>query len=179
MDLPGGTHFFNARLAWLPGAEQCIFLVRDISEQRAVQQARERLNDFVLLLFRLASRFINLPLQRMDEAIDAALGDMGVFVGADRAYLFAYEPQAGTATNTHEWCAAGIKQQKSQWQSVPVGSLSDWHQMHLRGEKIMFANAQALPASALRDELQTMGIRGMLTLPLMNGDDCLGFVGLD
>ncbi len=179
MDLPVGTHHFNARLAWLPGGQQCMFLVRDTTEQQAVQQARERLNGFVLLLFRLASRFINLPVQQMDGAIDAALQDMGVFVGADRAYLFAYDPEAGTATNTHEWCAAGIAPQKAQWQDVPIGNLSDWHQMHLRGEKILVPDALALPACALRDVLQAMDIRGLLTLPLMNGTDCLGFVGLD
>lgn len=179
MDLPVGTHHFNARLAWLPGGQQCMFLVRDTTEQQAVQQARERLNDFVLLLFRLASRFINLPVQQMGGAIDAALQDMGVFVGADHAYLFAYDPAAGTATNTHEWCAAGIAPQKAQWQDVPIGNLSDWHQMHLRGEKILVPDALALPASALRDVMQAMDIRGLLTLPLMNGTDCLGFVGLD
>ncbi|MGM9425854.1 PAS domain S-box protein [Hydrogenophaga sp. MI9] len=179
MDLPVGTHFFNARLAWLPGGDQCMFVVRDTSEQQAVARARTRLNDFVLLLFRLASRFINLPVQQMDEAIDAALKDMGVFVGADRAYLFAYDPQAGTSTNTHEWCAPGIAPQKPLWQNAPIGRLTDWHQMHLRGEKVMVADREALPASALRDVLQAMDIRGLLTLPLMNGTDCLGFVGLD
>ena len=179
LDLPTGTHCFNARLAWLPGNEQCMFLVRDTTEQQKSREERERLNDFVLLLFRLASRFINLPVQQMDEAIDAALGDMGVFVGADRAYLFSYDPQAGTATNTHEWCAAGIAAQKAQWQHVPIGNLSDWHQMHLRGEKVQVADRETLPASALHDVLRTMDIRGLLTLPLMNGEDCLGFVGLD
>ena len=94
-------------------------------------------------------------------------------------YLFAYDPQAGTATNTHEWCAAGIAPQKPQWQNVPVGPLSDWHQMHLRGDKVLVLDRETLPASALRDLLQTMDVRGLLTLPLMNGQDCLGFVGLD
>ncbi len=179
LDLPAGTHHFNARLAWLPGNQQCMFLVRDTTEQQKTHAERERLNGFVLLLFRLASRFINLPLHRMDEAIDTALGDMGVFVGADRAYLFAYDPQAGTATNTHEWCAAGVAPQKSLWQDVPLHKLSDWHRRHLRGEKIVVADVQTLPDNALRRVLEAMGIRGLLTLPLMDGDDCLGFVGLD
>ncbi|MDQ7745135.1 PAS domain S-box protein [Hydrogenophaga pseudoflava] len=179
LELPGGTHHFNARLAWLPGGDQCMFLVRDTTEQQVARRERERMNDFVLLLFRLASRFINLPLQHMDEAIDAALGDMGVFVGADRAYLFAYNAQANTATNTHEWCAPGIAPQKPQWQGVPIGGLSDWYQMHLRGEKILVADTRTLPAGALRDLLDTMEIRGLLTLPLRHDDTCLGFVGLD
>lgn len=179
LDLPAGPHHFNARLAWLPDGQQCMFLVRDITEEQKGRAEHERLNAFVLLLFRLASRFINLPLQQMDPAIDAALGDMGVFVGADRAYLFAYDPQAGTATNTHEWCAPGIEPQKPLWQGVPIGNLTDWYQMHLRGEKVMVADRDALPPSALRELMETMEMRGLLTLPLMNGEDCLGFVGLD
>ena len=179
LELPAGTHHFNARLAWLPGKTQCMFLVRDTTEQQKTREESERLNRFVLLLFRLASRFINLPVQQMDEAIDAALKDMGEFVGADRAYLFAYDLAAGTATNTHEWCAAGIAPQKHQWQGIPIGSLSDWYRMHLRGEKVQVIDRDALPDNALRDMLQTMDIRGLLTLPLMDGDACLGFVGLD
>lgn len=179
LDLPAGTHHFNARLAWLPGNRQCMFMVRDTTEQQKTHAERERLNGFVLLLFRLASRFINLPLHRMDEAIDTALGDMGVFVGADRVYLFAYDPLAGTATNTHEWCAAGIEPHMSLWQDVPIGNLQDWRQMHQRGEKIVVTDVQTLPGSALRDVLESIGIRGLLTLPLMDGEDCLGFVGLD
>lgn len=179
LELPGGTHHFNARLAWLPGANQCMFLVRDTTEQQVARRERERLNDFVLLLFRLASRFINLPLDQMDEAIDAALGDMGVFVGADRAYLFAYDTQANSATNTHEWCAPGIAPQKALWQGVPIGGLANWYQAHLRGERIQVADTRALPAGALKNLLETMEIRGLLTLPLMHGDACLGFVGLD
>jgi PAS domain S-box-containing protein len=179
LDLPVGTHFFNARLAWLPGGEQCMFLVRDTSEQQAVQQARTRLNDFVLLLFRLASRFINLPVQQMDAAIDAALGDMGNFVGADRAYLFSYDHQAGTATNTHEWCAPGIGTQKALWQAFTVSLQDDWYQNHLRGEKVLVPDRDNLPNNALRRLLTEMEIQGLLTLPLMNGDACLGYVGLD
>ena len=179
LELPSGTHHFNARLAWLPGREQCMFLVRDTTAEQESRAQHERLNAFVLLLFRLASRFINLPLQQMDPAIDAALGDMGVFVGADRAYLFAYDLQAGTATNTHEWCAPGVEPQKPLWQGVPIGDLSEWHQLHLRGEKVMVADREALPPNALRALMETMEMRGLLTLPLMDGEDCLGFVGLD
>lgn len=179
LDLPVGTHHFNARLAWLPGGEQCMFLVRDTTGQQKDREERERLNVFVLLLFRLASRFINLPLPQMDAAIDAALGDMGEFVGADRVYLFAYDHQAGTATNTHEWCAPGIETQKALWQAFTVSHRDDWYLNHLRGEKVLVPDRNALPDNDLRRLLTVMEIRGLLTLPLMNGDACLGYVGLD
>ncbi len=179
LDLPVGKRDFNARLAWLTESRHCMFLVRDVTDGRTAQRERERLNEFVLLLFRLASRFINLPLQQMDSAIDAALGDMGDFVGADRAYLFSYDHQAGTATNTHEWCAPGIGTQKALWQAFTVSLKDDWYQNHLRGEKVLVPDRDNLPNNALRHLLTKMEIQGLLTLPLMNGDDCLGYVGLD
>lgn len=179
LDLSDGVHHFNARLAWLPGGEQCMFLVRDTTEQEAAHRARERLNDFVLLLFRLASRFINLPVQQMDAAIDSALRDMGTFVDADRAYLFAYDLPAGTASDTHEWCAPGIAPQRERLQNLQVQPLAHWHQMHLRGEQVAVSDVQALPPGALRTLLEALELRGLLTLPLMHGGTCLGFVGLD
>lgn len=179
LDLPVGTHHFNARLAWLPDGQQCMFLVRDITEQQNAQRERERLSRFVLLLFRLASRFINLPVQQMDQGIDDALADMGGFVSADRAYLFVYDHASRQASNTHEWCAPGVEPQKHLWQQSPIDRLDDWYRMHLRGERVQVVDVLALPANALRERLEPMGIRSLLTLPLMDGERCLGFVGLD
>ncbi len=179
LPLPDGLHHFDARLAWLPGGRQCMFLVRDITEQQSARQARERLNDFVFLLFRLASRFINLPLPQMDRAIDAALGDMGGFVGADRVYLFAYDHVAQTASNTHEWCGPGITPHKDDLQGLPVDMIPEWFRAHTRGERVHVPDVQALPEGALRELLTVQGIRSLLALPLMDGPHCLGFVGLD
>lgn len=179
LDLPAGTHHFNARLAWLPGGEQCMFLVRDVTERQLAHLERERLNRFVLLLFRLANRFINLPVQQADAAINEALRDIGEFLEADRTHLFSYDHQAGTATNTHEWCASGIGTQKALWQAFTVSHRDDWYRDHLRGEKVLVPDRNALPDNDLRRLLTEMDIQGLLTLPLMNGDACLGYVGLD
>lgn len=179
LDLPDGRHHFNARLAWLPGGDQCIFLVRDTSEQQIAQHERERLSQFVLLLFRLASRFINLPVDQMDQAIDEALGDMGRFVDADRAYLFSYDHTACTASNTHEWCGANVSPQKDMLQDLPMSMIPDWIETHRHGLRLQVPDVQALPIGALRELLELQGIKSLLTLPLMAGEECLGFVGLD
>ncbi len=179
LDLPDGRRHFNARLAWLPGGDQCMFLVRDTSEQQIAQHERERLSQFVLLLFRLASRFINLPVDQMDQAIDEALGDMGHFVDVDRAYLFSYDHTACTASNTHEWCGANVSPQKDTLQDLPMSMIPDWIETHRQGLRLQVPDVQALPIGALRELLELQGIRSLLTLPLMAGDECLGFVGLD
>lgn len=179
MDLPDGTHHFNARLAWLPGGDQCMFLVRDTTEQQEARREREHLNDFVLLLFRLANRFINLPLQQMDQAILEALGDLGSFVAADRAYLFDYDFQSRTSSNTHEWCADGIASRQPRLQNLPMTWDEGWVSAHQQGEMVYLPDVQALPEGPLKDIVMAQGIRSLMTLPLTGQDGCLGYVGLD
>jgi PAS domain S-box-containing protein len=179
LDLPDASHHFNARLAWLPGGGQCMFLVRDTTAQQQDVQERERLNRFVLLLFRLATRFINLPVQQMDQAIDEALGDLGRFVSADRAYLFDYDFEGRTSSNTHEWCADGIAPEKPHLQNLPLDWDPGWVAAHQRGEMVYVSDVEHMPEGALRDVLLPQGIRSLMTLPLFSQGVCLGYVGLD
>lgn len=179
LELPGGIRHFNARLAWLAENGHCMFLVRDVSDQHAAQLERERLNEFVLLLFSLANRFINLPVHEADHAINEALGDMGRFVDADRSYLFDYDMKAQTASNTHEWCGEGVSPEIHNLQDLPVSMIPDWIDLHRLGQVMHVPDVQALPPGELRDILEPQGIQSLMALPLMHGERCLGFVGLD
>ncbi|MFN3495155.1 MAG: PAS domain S-box protein, partial [Hydrogenophaga sp.] len=179
LELPGGLRHFNARVAWLPDNGPCMFLVRDVTEQNAAQRERERLNQFVLLLFRLANRFINLPVQEAHSAINEALGDMGRFVDADRAYLFAYDLDAETASNTHEWCGENVTPEIDNLQDIPISLIPHWFEEHRHGRVMYVPDVQALPEGPLRTFLLPQGIHSLMALPLMHGERCLGFVGLD
>ncbi len=177
---PAGPRRFEAELAQLASSGQVMAVVRDISAQAQAQAERRRLQRFVELLLRLASRFINLPLAEVDAEIERALQDMGRFVDADRAYLFDYNFAAGTSSNTHEWCGAGVEPQKGQLQGLPFEMSRDWLDLHLRGEALHVPDTAALPPGPLQGLLLAQGIRSLLTLPLMAGDGrCTGFVGFD
>lgn len=139
----------------------------------------ERLHDFVALLLRLAGQFINLPLARVDDAIGQALADTAGFVGADRAYLFAYDFDARVGRNTHEWCATGIEPQREALLAVPFEDVPDWLQAHLRGEAVHVPDKDAVPPSPLRDMLEAQGVWTTIALPLMGERGCTGFVGFD
>ena len=138
-----------------------------------------RLHDFVALLLRLAGQFINLPLPRVDAAIDQALADTGGFVGADRAYLFHYDFEARVGRNTHEWCAQGIEPQRESLLAVPFEAVPDWLQAHLRGDAVHVPDARALPPCHLRDMLDAQGVQTTIALPLLGEHGCAGFVGFD
>src|SRR3990167_7384044 len=180
LPLPDGLHHFEARLARVPGSDQLIAIVRDVSEQTALQQERERLNHFNVLLFRLARNFINLSYAQADAGIDEALGEMGTYVGVDRAYVFRYDFDANTATNTHEWCAEGITSVKSQVQDTHMDDqVRELVRLHEQGQIIAAENVRSMPPGWLRDLLEGQGVRSFISLPLISHDRCLGFVGFD
>lgn len=179
LDLPGGVGHFNARLAWLPGGEQCMFFVRDITEQHKHLQERERTSQFVLLLFRLASRFINLPVQQMDQAIRDALGDLGRFVGADRAFLFSCDLQTHTRTDTHTWCANDLPPQRRLRPRHPHDQDPMWVTAHQTGEMVCVSDASALPDGPFKTSLADQGIRSLVTLPLARTDGARGYASVE
>jgi PAS domain S-box-containing protein len=179
LELSLGPRQFSARLARLPDSDHCMLVVRDITERESLRSQRERLQQFMALQARLATRFINLPVAELDHNIGMALGEIGAFVQADRAYIFAYDMQACTATNTHEWCGEGIDPAIEQLQGLGIDMFPNWVDAHMRQENFEVDDVQSLPAGPLRDILEPQGIRSLIALPMNANDKLLGFVGFD
>lgn len=177
--LPGGDRRFNARAARLPDSDHYMFVVRDLTERETLKQQRERLQRFLMLQLRLASRFINQPLHAIAGEIDRALGEIGAFVKADRAYIFSYDLGTQTACNTHEWCADGIEPAIDQLQNLSMTLIPDWIERHLQQKAFVVEDVQQLPAGNLRDIIEPQGIRSLITLPMKTHEGLLGFVGFD
>jgi signal transduction histidine kinase len=179
LELPTGIRQFSARLACPPDSEHCMLVARDITERESLRHQRERLQQFMALQARLATRFINLPVAELHQSIGQALGEIGAFVQADRAYIFAYDLQARTASNTHEWCAPGVEPAIDQLQDLPMDLIPHWVEAHERQEPFEVDDVHSLPTGPLRDILEPQGIRSLIALPMNTPAELLGFVGFD
>jgi signal transduction histidine kinase len=132
------------------------------------------------LLMELATGFINLPTEYLNEAVGAALEKMARFVDVDRSYIFKYDWVTNTATNTHEWCNEGIEPQIEMLQGIPNEMMQAWVDAHKIGTVISIPDVLALPEDdEARQQLEPQGIQSLLAVPMMNGSQCLGFVGFD
>lgn len=152
----------------------------DITDRKASQRKIERLLTIQTELTRLAAAFVSVPLSEADRLIQEALQGMGRLVDACRAYVFLHELEGDTMSNTHEWCAEGISSEIDNLQNVPRDAFPDWMQKHERGEEVFIPDVQELePGSSLREVLEPQNIRSLLAIPLMNGKQCIGFVGFD
>ncbi len=135
---------------------------------------------FQKVVMDLAIEFVNTPLMELDQGIDNALAMIGKFAEVDRTYLFRYDFETRTMTNTHEWCSPGIEPEKDNLQDVPMDMVPDWIAAHSRGDLVHIPDVSALPQSdPLRGILEPQQIRTLIALPLFHGSSCFGFAGFD
>ncbi len=171
---------FSGEVISSQGQQYFLSVITDITARKHAEKELARLSAIQRELMHLATEFVNVPLELQDSAIDQSLATMGQLIHADRAYLFAYDFQAGVMSNTHEWCGVGITPEINNLQAVPNSMIPDWVATHCRGESIHIPSVAALPTdSYLCQLLAPQGIRSLITLPLMQGQECLGFVGFD
>ncbi|MEI6673546.1 MAG: response regulator [Verrucomicrobiota bacterium] len=151
-----------------------------ITKRKRAEAELARLSLIQRELMHLATHFINVPTEHQDTAINESLATMGRLIEADRAYLFAYDFAADIMHNTHEWCGPDIAPEIDNLQAIPNALLPAWVTAHRQGEAMHIPSVAALPSTGvLRQILEPQGIRSLITLPLMQGQACLGFVGFD
>ncbi len=142
----------------------------------------ERRSELEALVARISLSFVGLAPTELDRAITNALAEIGRFVGADRSYVFLYDQEAGTASNTHEWCAEGITCEKDNLQDVP---LTAFPYLLDRLENEVFVDIPTvaeLPteAGAVKESFLAQGIRSLVLVSMRSSrGQPIGFAGLD
>lgn len=152
---------------------------RDVTEKRLAEIQLQYQADLRKLLIELSSRFINLPLKEINSAISQSLIKIGEFAGADRAYVFNYNFDEYTATNTFEWVREGIEPQITNLQDIPLDPFKDVVEFHKRGEVVNVDNCLDLVECGLKKLLTGHDVISMLSIPLIKEGSCIGFVGFD
>jgi PAS domain S-box-containing protein len=156
------------------------FYGRDISERKLTELKLKRLAELQNLLMNLASEFINLNTDQLETAITLALGKLGSFVQADRAYIFEYNWDKNTCKNTYEWCAPGIISFKGELQNVPFDQIYLLPEKHHRHEPVIIPKVADLSSDEpFRTLLEQQNIQSIINLPIVDNGQCTGFIGFD
>jgi PAS domain S-box-containing protein len=152
---------------------------KDVTDKRLAEIQLKYLSELQKLLIDLSSGYINLPISEIKPAISLSLKKIGEFVGADRAYVFDYDFQNNTSTNTLEWCSEGTTAQIESFKAVPLDQYSNWTIMHKRGEIVKVDDVNEVTDNSLRILLERQNVISALTIPLVREGECIGFVGFD
>jgi len=154
---------------------------RDITARKMAELELNRRMEFEHLITNLSIDFINLPLDDIDNHIDHLLAEIGQLVDVDRSYVFLFDEDSQTLSNTHEWCRVGIDPQIENLQNLSVDSLTWWVSRIKNFETIIIPKVKDLPdeARAIKELLQEQDILSVICVPLIYAGSILGFVGFD
>ncbi len=153
---------------------------RDITEKKKTDKELLFLLKMNELLRKIAADFISLPLHEADSYIERSLGEIGKFINADRVYIFDYDWQLHTCSITSEWCKDETQSKIKDLQNVSLDDIPQWWNQHKQGHPLIVDDFLALEESDVaRQTLEHQKVKSLITIPIMDKENCLGFVGLD
>lgn len=156
-------------------------IARDISQKRKNDANTRIKNQFEDIITHIATKFINLSAERMDEGINLTLQSTSIFTGVDRSYVFLYHDNGNFADNTHEWCANGITAQINNLQNVPLDMLP-WWRKEIENQKVIYIPRVAdmtEKQAAEKELLEAQDIMSLVVVPLVSNNKAIGFLGFD
>ncbi len=148
------------------------------SQKRAEAQLRYR-SEAERLTARLSRRFLNLPYEGIDAAIDDALLEIGTFVGIERATVYRFtDSDRRLARRTHEWHVVPAPPGEEDPQTFDMRDFPWALERFSAGEVIYAPDVSAMtdPATAERSLLLGLGVVTTLAVPLMLGGIAQGFM---
>lgn len=150
----------------------------DITERKFNEQRLQHLLVIQQIVASASAAFLKAD-GSPDGPLEAALQRICEHVHCDRAYVFAIN---GTyASNTHEWCAAGVPPYKDQLQNLPAVDFAFFFDPIRDGHALVIPSVSALPdsAAAVREILGQQGIESLVAVPMSHHGVLLGFLGVD
>ena len=154
---------------------------RDITEFKQAERALNQRLAFERLITDLSINFINITPDDLDFTINHVLSEIGRFSQVDRAYIFIFDQEKQTLSNTHEWCDAGITPQIDNNQELPFDSIP-WMLPKLKNfETIYIPQVLALDEAICPEKqmLLAQDIHSLLVVPLVNSGVLIGLIGFD
>ncbi len=114
------------------------------------------------------------------HALELFLEHLGRKSNSERIYIF--EGNRGSSvSNTFEWCATGVTEEKSNLQNVPFEAVEWWYNAFQDGHCIVIKDLELIKESnpLTYEYLKPQKIQSLIASPLILEDRIIGFYGVD
>jgi len=158
-----------------------VVMAIDATERRQAQEVLRRRVELERLIASISTRFANLADEELDSAIEEVLGEIAVFVGADRAHLMLLSDDDLSIRMTHEWDGPNSVQRniKNYYGDLPVASYPWWIGRLQQRLDVRIESLETMPAEAVNEKrlLERQGIRSIVFIPMVLKKRTVGSVG--
>nr|WP_239060744.1 GAF domain-containing protein [Bacteroides sp. 519] len=116
-----------------------------------------------------------------DKIVNEILGDILKQFKAGRTYIFEYDWDEGTQTNTYEVVDENVKPEIDMLYKLPFEMTTWWTQQISQGKQIILSTLDDLPPAAKpeKDFLAMQDINSLFVAPLMSKEGVWGYAGVD
>jgi PAS domain S-box-containing protein len=155
--------------------------VQDITEQRLAELALAERETMLRELLSLAADCVDADDTDIERISGCALARIGALFGADRAYLFDFDPGADVYSMPLEWTAEGIAPSIDACRALPLPGIPNISATFARHEPIVIANVDAMPPewAPERTLFVSQDIQSLLAAPLFSAGALRGAIGFD
>jgi PAS domain S-box-containing protein len=154
--------------------------MRDISRKKTIENELKRKSEMQQMLMEIATHYINVDSSEMETHITLSLENLGKFIDADRAFIFSYNWEKNTITNTYEWYTEGFDPRKHLLQDIDISNITEWINLHKDNKYATIEDVETLKdEDPLKVKLQSFNIKSHISLPIMDQGFCVGQVGFE
>ena len=153
--------------------------MKDITnESKNTNRSNEQFQEIIL---RIATDFINVSIENFEHTILEAFAIVGSFLDLDRIYVFEYDKKRYIMSNPYEWVGKNVIPKKQERQQINFEPFfEDLVKKHMRGNSVIIEDVETLnKKSELYKMLNKENVKSLYTLPLINQEDCIGFIAFD
>ena len=154
------------------------FIIDTTERKNFEQQIKRKLHN-EKFISTISSRLIGTI--DIDKAISKSLLEMGVLIGATRAYILLFNEEKSLEFYLQEWCAEGIKPQMISLTNIDRSTFPWIFDFGRKNELIHIKDSSELPEEAfnLKKELELLNINSLLCFPIKIKDESYGYIGFD
>ncbi|NOY61358.1 MAG: PAS domain S-box protein [Calditrichaeota bacterium] len=169
----------NSGLITYEGEPADLVFVRDITQSKQTERTLKRRLELEKTVSRISSWFITAS--DINEAINQAMGDMGRFAKAGRAFLFYRQESADVIEISHSWFANGTLSHLEKLPRLEPKAFPWWQQRLSEGDPFLVKYLSE--SSDDNDDekellLHKLGVKSLIILPLYSGSELSGYIGL-
>ncbi len=155
---------------------------RDITKRKTMEDALRFRLKFEEHITSLSSKFINLGLSQIDDAISDALKIIGGFASSDRSTVLLLNDPGTALERKYEWCADGITSfSQSGHSSMDLVSHTWLRNTIINGNPVIVGRIDELPDTAGGDKetFRDTGVKSLLYVPLIYSGSLAGIIGIE
>lgn len=151
----------------------------DITEYKKTEHQLSQKIEYGKILHDISAKFINT--HDIDATITESFSKLASLTYASRVYLFRFDSEKQTMSNTHEWCNKGVSSQKDILQGLPLSSFPWWIKKLSNGEIINIPDVSKMEdeAKSEKEILEKQEIKSVFALPVIIKQSLVGFIGFD